>query len=494
MDAKRKPHLVLVPFMAQGHMIPAVDMASLLAVAGTDVTFITTPVNAARIRPAIDRVESAGLSIRFVEINFPTAEAGLPAGLENIDLITSADQFLPFMESLSFLKKGLKLHLLEANPAPDCIIFDSLSSWAADVAQSLGLPHLIFYGPSCFFILCSILLKRSQVLDTIADDSETFVIPGLPQTIEVTKAQVERWLDGPEWEKVREEIYAADASADGVLINTFNELETWCLEILAKEKGKKVWPIGPLCLYNKDVESRATRGKASSIDTQLLLSWLDDKETGSVFYVSFGSLSRNTLLQLVEIGLGLEAAKGAPFIWVVKEAEEGSEAARWIDDFEERTKERGMVIRGWAPQAVILWHPAVGGFMTHCGWNSTLEAVSAGVPMVTWPRFGDQFLNERLVVDVLKVGVAVGAKVPTLFMKEISAEAPVKGEDVKKAVERLMGSGEEAEERRARAKEYGEKARRAMEDGGSSVENLKQIIHYATVSPKNKVKSDGYIY
>ncbi|KAK8937260.1 UDP-glycosyltransferase 73C6 [Platanthera zijinensis] len=485
LNHSKKPHLILVPLMAQGHMIPMVDLACLLAGAGALVTFITTPVNAARIRPVIRRIESSGLPVQFVELCFPAVEAGLPAGCENIDLIPSPDLFKTFMESLSLLGPQLKLHLAAASsaPPPDCIIFDSLNSWASTVAKELGVPHLMFYGPSCFYILCSLLLKKNQVLKTIADDFELFPVPGLPEPVEVMKAQVSRWMDRPGWEKISEEFYAAEDSAQGIIMNSFEELESSALELYRKEKGKKIWPVGPLSLYNKDAESQATRGNASSVDTQLLVNWLDSKEPNSVMFVSFGSLARNPFSQLVEIGHGLKSALSSlpslSFIWVVKEAEKGDGAKKWMSEFEAEIKGRGMVIQGWAPQELILTHAAVGGFMTHCGWNSTLEALATGVVMATWPRFGDQFLNEKLVVDVLNVGVAVGAKVPTLFVDEMSEEAQVKGEKVRKAVVEVMDGGKEGEARRRRAGELKEKARTATEEGGSSSENLKDIIRFA---------------
>ncbi|PKA64549.1 UDP-glycosyltransferase 73C4 [Apostasia shenzhenica] len=474
---QRPPHFVLVPLMAQGHMIPMVDLARLLADAGSTVTFITTPVNAARIRPVADRIRLSGLPITFVELRFPAAETGLPDGCESVDLITSADLFKPFFEALSLLADPLKLYLSELTPPPDCIIADSMNCWTASVARSLGLPRFIFHGPSCFFIFCSLMLRQHKSLAAVAGDLDPVVLPDLPQRIEMLKVQVVRWMDRPEWEKISQEVRAAEASAQGVVMNTFEELEPWCLERFRKTTGKTVWPIGPLSLYKEEVESKAARGKASSIDTELLLGWLKTKPADSVVLISFGSLSRNSLSQLVEIGRGLEEAAGVPFIWVVKET--AAEAASWMEGFEERTKGRGLLIRGWAPQAVILAHPAVGGFMTHCGWNSTLEAVAAGVPMVTWPRFGDQFLNEKLVVEVLQIGVPVGARLPTLFVDEMSQEAQVKGEQVGEAVVRVMAGGMEGEEMRRRARGLGEKARRTMEEGGSSCENLKRMMEVA---------------
>ncbi|KAM0933376.1 putative UDP-glucuronosyl/UDP-glucosyltransferase [Dioscorea sansibarensis] len=126
---------------------------------------------------------------------------------------------------------------------------------------------------------------------------------------------------------------------------------------------------------------------------------------------------------------------------------------------------------------MILSHQAVGGFMTHCGWNSTLEGVTAGVPMITWPHFAEQFINEKLIVQVLKIGVSVGVKRPTKWGDDNGDAVVVEKEMVEKAVTRLMGDGEEAEEMRKRAKVLGEMAGRAMGEGGSSYQNLSNLIH-----------------
>ena len=121
-------------------------------------------------------------------------------------------------------------------------------------------------------------------------------------------------------------------------------------------------------------------------------------------------------------------------------------------------------------------HGAVGGFLTHCGWNSTLEGVTARVPMVTWPHFADQFLNERFMVDVLKIGVKIGMEVPVVAGEQDKFGVMVSKEDVKRAVESLMVKGEEGEGRRKRATELGEMANKAMEEGGSSHVNMRMMI------------------
>ncbi|CAI8610543.1 unnamed protein product [Vicia faba] len=134
-----------------------------------------------------------------------------------------------------------------------------------------------------------------------------------------------------------------------------------------------------------------------------------------------------------------------------------------------------MIIRGWAPQVVILGHPSIGAFLTHCGWNSTVEAVSAGVPMITWPVHDEQFYNEKLITQVRGIGVEVGAEEWSIigFMER---KKLVDRNIIEKAVRRLMDSGIEADEIRHRAQEYAVKAKRAVQEGGSSHKNLMALI------------------
>ncbi|KAK8561979.1 hypothetical protein V6N13_148884 [Hibiscus sabdariffa] len=167
--------------------------------------------------------------------------------------------------------------------------------------------------------------------------------------------------------------------------------------------------------------------------------------------------------ELIELGLGLEASN-KPFIWVLRGNNTSSnEVEEWMeeDGFEERTKGRGLVVKGWAPQVLILSPPAIGGFLTHCGWNSTMEGISAGVPLITLPFLADQFSNEKLAVQVLKIGVSLGIEKPTNVGDEKSGFL-LKKEEVRNAIQQLMDDGNEGLERR-RAKEFGEKAKKAVE-------------------------------
>ncbi|WOK97590.1 hypothetical protein Cni_G06298 [Canna indica] len=468
----KKPHFVLVPLFAQGHMIPMIDLARLLALRGVLVTVVTTPANTARFKAIVDRANVAGLLIRFAEFRFPSTEVGLPEGCENADLISSLDQLTNFFDALSMLREPLLRYLREVKPDPSCLVSDSCMPWTVHVARELGVPRFVFHGPSCFFLLASRNASRVKP----ADPFETIIVPDFPHELEVVKAQALRFFEFPGWKKLFDEVAEAEETADGLVINTFKELEAVYLESYSKALDKKIWAVGPVCLANKDASDKLLRGNKTSVDDKYILSWLDARNPNSVIYVSFGTIARNSFSHLLEVGLGLEAANQA-FIWVIKEAELTPPVQTWLEEFEERTRAMGLIVRGWAPQVLILSHPSVGGFMTHSGWNSTLEAVAAGLPMVTWPHLSDQFLNEKFVVEVLRTGVAVKPRMPAVYITQ-ECEGLITREHVEAAVRKVMKGGEEGEERRKRAKELGEKAKRAMEEGGSSNESLTLIIQH----------------
>uniref|UniRef100_A0ACD5YFP2 Uncharacterized protein n=1 Tax=Avena sativa TaxID=4498 RepID=A0ACD5YFP2_AVESA len=466
-----RPHFVLVPMLLQGHTIPMADMACLLAERGAQVSFITTPVNAVRLAGFVADVEAACLAVRLVELRFPAAEFGLPDGCENMDMVQGKDLLLNFMEACAALREPLKAHLRHS--APCCIVSDKMQWWTGDVARELGVPRVTFNGYCGFSSLARYIINRDKVLEHVTDENKLITIQGFPTPLELTRPQCPGSLSFPGMEKIRDKIYEEELRCDGEVINSFRELETLYIESFEQMRRKKVWTIGPMCL--RDSNTMAARGNKASMDEAQCLQWLDSMKPGSVIFVSFGSLACTIPQQLVELGLGLEASK-KPFIWVIKAGAKFPEVEEWLaDGFEERVKDRGMIIRGWAPQVMILWHQAIGGFMTHCGWNSTIEGICAGVPMITWPHFAEQFLNEKLVVDVLKTGVKVGVKGLTEWGNE-QQEVMVTRDVVETSLSTLMDEGEAAEKLRVRAKDYAIKARRAFDEEGSSNNNIRLLI------------------
>ncbi|KAL9332015.1 hypothetical protein ACSQ67_001625 [Phaseolus vulgaris] len=482
---EQRPHFVLIPLMAQGHLIPMMDWAKLLVHHGVTVTVVTTPHNAARFRPIFDRyVENEnGLAIKLVQVRFPCEEAGLPEGCENIDMIPSLGTARTFFEATNLLQQPVEKLFGELSPSPSCIISDMCLPFTYHIAKKFNIPRISFLGVSCFCLLCHHNILIHNVRDNVASDSEYFVVPDFPDKIEITIAQSGVSMN-EKWEQFREEIAVAEKSAYGIIMNSFEELEPAYARDYKKVKNDKMWCIGPVSLINKDDLDKAERGRGS-IDVSQYLKWLDCEKAGSVIYACLGSLCNLTAPQLIELGLALEASQ-RPFIWVIREGRYSEALEKWIEEngFEERTSSRSLLIRGWAPQLLILSHPAIGGFITHCGWNSTLEAICAGVPMITWPMFGDQFLNESLVVQVLNVGVKVGVETPMTWGQEEEMGLEVKKEDVERAIIEIMDVTSEGEERRKRTRELSEMAKRAVEKGGSSHSNVNLLIQ--DIMQKNK--------
>ncbi|KAL5562474.1 hypothetical protein UlMin_032221 [Ulmus minor] len=453
-------HILIFPHMSRGHTIPAIDIANLFASRGCKISIISTPANAPRFTKSIQTTKDLGLQIQILLIPFPSKEVGLPEGCESLHLTTTIEMRNKFLMATTLFEQPLE-ELLKQH-RPDCLVADTHYPWATGVAAKFGIPRLIFHGTSCFAMCAAISSMRYEPYKNVSSETEPFLIPNLPDEIRMTTNQV------PEFSAFVRKIEEIEVKSFGVIVNSFYELEPAYLDHYRKVFGRKAWQIGPLFLCNKETEDKANRGEEASVDKNECLKWLDSKKPNTVVYVSFGSLASFPDEQLLEIALALEAS-GQFFIWVVKR-EVGAKEEWLPEGFEKRMEGKGLIIRGWAPQLVILEHEAIGGFVTHCGWNSTLEGITAGVPMVTWPVAADQFYNEKLATQILKIGVGVGAKKCARIVGD-----SVKREAIVKALSRIM-EGEEAEEMRSRARKLGEMARRAFEEGGSSYSDINSLI------------------
>ncbi|KAL2481335.1 UDP-glycosyltransferase 73C4 [Abeliophyllum distichum] len=444
-------HFLLVPLMSQSHIIPLTDFAKLLVQHGLIVSIITTPLNAIRHKAAVDHLVEAGLKIQMIPLQFPSQDVGLPQGCENMDALPSMELAKDFFVASEMLRVPLEKLIGELEPKPNCIISTNALPWTQRVAQKFNIPRYVFETISCFTLLCSSIMSRASVVDDMVSDSDPILVPDIPHKMEFTKAQLPeatRKTSSDDIQGIIDQIKQAQNLARGTLANTFDELEPFYVEGLRKER-KNVWCIGPVSLCNKEFSEKSNRGSKASIDENFCIKWLDSMKPNSVIYACFGSLCQDTIIQ--------------------------QKSKKWLSEerFQERVEGRGLIIRGWAPQVLILSHPSVGGFLTHCGWNSTLEGVSAGVPMITWPMFAEQFYNENFIINVLEIGVRIGVKVR---MKSAEEEAMVKRDSVNKAIEKVMGEGEEAKRRRERARKLGKKAVEAMEEGGSSYKNITLLI------------------
>ncbi|XP_065871330.1 scopoletin glucosyltransferase-like [Euphorbia lathyris] len=470
-------HIFFFPFMAHGHTIPTVDMAKLFASRGAKTTIITTPLNAPSISKSIQTSRNLGFQIDIRILKFPSAEAGLPEGCENLDFVVSNGREMldKFAVATTMLQEQLEKLLQECHP--DCLVADMFFPWATDAASKFGIPRIVFHGISFFSMCAAECIRLYEPHKKVSSDSETFVIPSLPGEIKLTRNQLPDILRQDPADtaltRLMKGVKESELKSFGVIVNSFYELESDYADFYRKELGRRAWHIGPLSLCNRAIEDKAQSGNKASINEHECLKWLYSKKPDSVVYICFGTLTNFTAAQLKEIAVALEAS-GQQFIWVVrrekKEEREGEEE-------EERMEGKGLIIRGWAPQVLILEHEAIGGFVTHCGWNSTLEGITAGKPMVTWPVAAEQFYNEKFVTHVLKIGIEVGVKHWVKFHGD-----DIKSEAIEKAIRGIM-EGEDAEEMRSRARNFGMMAREAVEKDGSSDSDFNALIDL--IKPRN---------
>lgn len=249
--------------------------------------------------------------------------------------------------------------------------------------------------------------------------------------------------------------YNTSVKWSGLIWNTFDYLEQSAINEIHKRYQVPIFTVGPL---HKHAPLQASINLL--VQDERCLDWLDKQEPSSVLYVSFGSIASIEKSQFVEIAWGLANCK-LPFLWVLRpDLVRGSTKIELPDGFKEATRQHGLVVE-WAPQKEVLAHRAVGGFWTHCGWNSTLESVCEGVPMLCWPSSGDQFVNSRIISHVWKVGIAM--------------EVGLGRGHIEDCIGRLM-VGKEGEELRDRIKIYKENAENCLKEGGSSCDSLSKFM------------------
>lgn len=377
--------------------------------------------------------------------------------------MTSSEQSSKVWQAIQLIQKPMENLILSLSP--DCIFSDMFFPWTVDLALGLNIPRLVFFASSFFSQCIKHNLKFYQPYNNMVESgTEKFSVPEFPDNIKMKMSQLPDYYFSKtqlgEHFKVIEE---SQIRSYGTVHDTFFELEPAYVELYKKTICKKSWHIGPLFHFSGRNEVQIS-GKITS-SFQHCLNWLDTQKPNSVVYVCFGSMVKFSDRQFTEILLALNASN-QPFIFVTKKS------VPILVDFDEN---KGIIISGWAPQIKILNHVAVGGFMTHCGWNSVLEAMVAGVPLITWPLFAEQFFNERLIIQILGNGVEVGSDVWNLAP---DIKSPViDKQKIEKAVVRLMGGGSgESEMIRQRAEEISVMAKHAVEEGGSSNNDLTALI------------------
>ncbi|KAF7072374.1 hypothetical protein CFC21_077516 [Triticum aestivum] len=419
-DAGRElPHVAIFPFMARGHTIPLTHLAHLLLRRRlATVTFFTTPGNAAFVRAALPD------GVDVVELPFPDGDGHSSQGAENVEGVASASSFAAFTETTTALRPRFEEALAAMRPPATLLVADAFLYWTGESAGALGVPRLSFLGTSAFAHVMREAFVRDKPgcgppqCDATGGATGTYTVPEFPH-VQFLLADIPPLplpaivLDA--------KMAMAVVGSRGVIMNTFHHLESSYIDHWDQHVGPRAWPIGPLCLARQPsftVVDEVHNAKHS------WLRWLDEKAAAgqSVLFVALGTLLAVSDEQLKEVARGLEDAQ-VNFLWAVR----SDDSADLGIGFHERVQGRGVVTEGWVDQPAILQHDCVKGFLSHCGWNSVLESVCAGVPLAVWPMMFDQPLNAKLVVDELKVGVRVR-----------STRGLVKGEEVSRAVREIM--------------------------------------------------------
>ncbi|XVF45101.1 hypothetical protein PTKIN_Ptkin02bG0178900 [Pterospermum kingtungense] len=250
-------HVFFLPFLAPGHMIPAVDMAKLFAMRGVRTTIITTPFNASLFTNTIRRCKNSGIIIGIKALKFPCVEVGLPEGCESLDLITTPGEskkevVVKFCKGAAMLQEPLELLLQEAKP--DCLVADIFLHWAFDAADKFGIPRLVFHGTS-FFSLCGYeCLRVYEPQNKVASDFEPFLVTNLPGDIKLTRKEIPKFMDqktSTGMTKLLIDCKVSELKSFGVVVNSFYELEASYADYFRNVLGRKAWHIGPVSLLNR---------------------------------------------------------------------------------------------------------------------------------------------------------------------------------------------------------------------------------------------------
>lgn len=396
---ERKLHIVMFPWLAFGHLIPFLELSKAIARKGHKISFISTPRNIDRL-PKIP--PNLGSSFTFVKIPLPKVE-GIPQSVES-----TMDMRL---ENVDHLK--IAYDLMEAdvakflqNSSADAVVYDFAAFWVPQIAIKLGIPRYYFSIFEAWFLaffgtaddLIYELEGRKKPEDYMSPPK--WVQFNTKMAYKYYEAKLILWLAEKNASGFSDAYRAGTgiSLSDAVILRHCNEFDTEWLNLLSNLYKKPLIPLGFLPPHVEETEDGDCENWVS------IKKWLDSHVDGSVLYIAFGSEATISQDQLTELAHGLEISE-LSFLWAYKESK-NTDGIKLPGGFEERMEGRGIVWRGWVPQLKIVDHASVGGFLTHCGLGSTLEALVFGAPLITLPLTADQWLNSR-ILEEKQMGVEV---------------------------------------------------------------------------------------
>ncbi|KAF6165111.1 hypothetical protein GIB67_000695 [Kingdonia uniflora] len=387
-----RPNILVIPFPAQGHVMPLMELSHILVDRGFKITFLNTEFNHDRVVAAARLDKNDEGFIRMMSI-----PDGLDVGEDRTNLGKLSDMMKDVMP---VYLKDLITKLNASKNVDDritCVLADVSMGWTLEVASKMNIRRAGFFPAAGGLLAMTLHVPKLIEAGIIRPDgtlNKSQMIK-LSPTIPAFNADNFVWLCmgesaiKPIFNLIVRNNEAVNL-AEYFICNSFYELEPSIFKMIPNLK-----PIGPLLASSRLANFWS--------EDSTCLSWLDEQPARSVIYVAFGSFTVFNKQQFDELAIGLELS-GKPFLWVVRpDLTEGPNDV-YPDGFEKRVAGRGRMV-GWAPQREVLAHPSIACFVTHCGWNSTMEGVSTGVPLLTWPYFADQFLNQSYICDIWKVGL-----------------------------------------------------------------------------------------
>ncbi|XP_010558128.1 PREDICTED: UDP-glycosyltransferase 72E1 [Tarenaya hassleriana] len=462
-----KPRAAMLASPGMGHVIPVIELGKRLASDhGFHVTVYVLEADAASAQSQFLNSEEALVNV--VGIPSPDISAIVdPSAHVGIKIAAMMRETVPALRS--------KIEAMQHKPT--ALIVDLFGTEALRLADEFDMLKYVLIASNARFLAVAIYFPTidEAMEKEHVNQSKPLAIPGCePVRFEDT---LDAYLDRTS-PLYREMIGMGQAftTSDGILVNTWEEMEPKSLKSLQDHKllGRiarvPVYPIGPLC-----------RPVEPSKNSHPILDWLDQQPDESVLYISFGSGGSLSTKQLTELAWGLEQSRQR-FVWVVRPPVDGSAFSAFFavnngsvrdgtpeylpEGFVTRTRDRGLVVPSWAPQAEVLAHRSVGGFLTHCGWNSTLESVVSGVPMIAWPLFAEQMMNAALLEDELCVAVR---------SEKLPSDGVISRTEIEAMVMKVMVE-EGGHEMRRRVKDLMNTAANSLSyDGGSARDSLSKL-------------------
>ncbi|XP_022863751.1 UDP-glycosyltransferase 86A1-like [Olea europaea var. sylvestris] len=478
-ERQRKPHAIIIPFCFQGHITPAINLALKLASKGFTLTYIHTEFIHHSISKAHNHNSSTEVDFfaearkSGLDIHYSTISDGFPP---EFDRDLNFDEFWDSMfRDFPVRVDELVGKTIQSNPSSVYfLIADTFYSWPAAIAEKYSLVNVsLWTEPAIVFAIDYHLdlLRQNGHLPWNGDlVHQIDYIPGVQP---ISKRDLMSYLQDDDVTTTLLKIvikgFEQVKKADFILCNTIHELESGSLSTL--NLGKPTYAIGPI---NFDTTFTKISVAKSIWPESDCTQWLNSKPPGSVLYISFGSIAQSNKQDIGEIANAL-LLTGVNFIWILRPDIAGPDETDILPDgFNNRVKGRGLIL-SWCNQNIVLSHESVGGFITHCGWNSVLESIWYGVPMICYPFIADQPTNRKLVVSDWKIGINL-CDGEQLTMKEVAQKI------------NLLMSGKTSDDLKQEMKKVSKIMHSALDMDGSSQRNFVQFLENLKVKLYERIE------